>query len=167
MSVLFLSCPCCSPEFVSNCWFPFASNIPLVFLYFSSYNQHHTIVQETQDSKNWLIKGLAASWKGFALCFPKYKIYSKWKLCIPIWTVGCNIFLFYFAHQLYCESRFSKNIFSHHKITMKNPIKGRFEFNQALPQYIAYVCVTVYYNLGNNCFQIVYWKWKKALLVSL
>ena len=35
VSVLFLSCPCCSPEFVSNCWFPFALNIPLVFLYFS------------------------------------------------------------------------------------------------------------------------------------
>ena len=35
VSVLFLSCPCCSPEFVSYCWFPFALNIPLVFLYFS------------------------------------------------------------------------------------------------------------------------------------
>ena len=35
VSVLFLSCPCCSPKFVSNCWFPFALNIPLVFLYFS------------------------------------------------------------------------------------------------------------------------------------
>ena len=35
VSVLFLSCPYCSPEFVSNCWFPLALNIPLVFLYFS------------------------------------------------------------------------------------------------------------------------------------
>ena len=37
--VLFLSCPCCSPEFVSYCWFPFALNIPLVFLYFSYFYQ--------------------------------------------------------------------------------------------------------------------------------
>ena len=35
VSVLFLSCPCCSPEYVGHCRFPFALNIPLVFLYFS------------------------------------------------------------------------------------------------------------------------------------
>ena len=45
VSVLFLSCPCCSPEFVSNCWFPFALNIPLVFLYFS-YNTKITLVDQ-------------------------------------------------------------------------------------------------------------------------
>ena len=36
--LFFLSCPCCSAEFVSNCGFPFALNIPLVFLYFSPTN---------------------------------------------------------------------------------------------------------------------------------
>ena len=33
VSVLFLSCPCCSPEYVSDSQFPFAQNIPLAFLY--------------------------------------------------------------------------------------------------------------------------------------
>ena len=37
MSVLFLSCPCCSLEFVSACRFPFSWNIPMVFLYFTMF----------------------------------------------------------------------------------------------------------------------------------
>ena len=33
--VLFLSHPCCSVKFINDCRFPFAQNIPFVFLYFT------------------------------------------------------------------------------------------------------------------------------------